>query len=85
MSKFQKIVERLINSSDTITYAELTFILSKLAYYEIKGAKTFGSRVAFYNDSKKLLIRLHQPHPGNELKEYQKKLIRTHLEQNKLI
>ncbi len=85
MSKFQKIVDRLISGSGTVTYAELVYILSKFGYKEIKTGKTSGSRVAFYNESKRLLIRLHKPHPGNELKEYQTKLIRTHLEQNKLL
>ncbi|NOT37714.1 MAG: type II toxin-antitoxin system HicA family toxin [Saprospiraceae bacterium] len=85
MSKFQKILDRIINGSGTITYTELIYVLSKLGYKEIKTGKTSGSRVAFYNDNKKLLIRLHKPHPGNELKDYQIKLICAHLEQNKLL
>ncbi len=85
MSKLDKILNRIINGSGTITYAELNFVLSKLGYKEVKTGKTSGSRVAFYNDSKKLLIRLHKPHPGNELKDYQIKLILSHLEQNKLL
>jgi len=85
VSKLEKILDRIISSSGTITYAELIFVLSKLGYKEIKTGKTSGSRVAFYNDSKKLLIRLHKPHPGNELKDYQIKLILSHLQQNKLI
>ncbi|NOT38228.1 MAG: type II toxin-antitoxin system HicA family toxin [Saprospiraceae bacterium] len=85
MSKLQKILDRIINGSGTITYAELIYVLSKLGYKEIKTGKTSGSRVAFYNDSKKLLIRLHKPHPRNELKDYQIKLIFSHLDQNKLL
>ncbi|MBK7231534.1 MAG: type II toxin-antitoxin system HicA family toxin [Saprospiraceae bacterium] len=61
------------------------YVLIKLGYREIKTGKTSGSRVAFYNESKKLLIRLHKPHPGNELKDYQIKLIHAHFEQNKLL
>jgi hypothetical protein len=37
------------------------------------------------NETKKILIRLDKPHPGNELKDYQIKLIRAHFEQNNLI
>lgn len=85
VSKLQKILDRIINSSGTITYIELSYVLSKFGYPEIKTGKTSGSRVAFYNKSKKLLIRLHKPNPGNELKDYQGRLIRSHLEQNKLL
>lgn len=85
MSKLQKILDWIINSSGTIIYSELSYVLSKFGYLEIKTGKTSGSRVAFYNKSKKLLIRLHKPHPSNELKDYQVKLIRSHFEQNKLL
>ncbi|MBK7811758.1 MAG: type II toxin-antitoxin system HicA family toxin [Saprospiraceae bacterium] len=85
MSKLQKILDRIIRNSGTVTYAELTYVLIKLGYREIKTEKTSGSRVAFYNESKKLLIRLHKPHPDNELKDYQIKLIHAHFEQNKLL
>lgn len=85
VSKLQKILDWIINSSGTIIYSELSYVLSKFGYLEIKTGNTSGSRVAFYNKSKKLLIRLHKPHPSNELKDYQVKLIRSHLEQNKLL
>lgn len=85
MSKLQKILDRIINNSSTVTYSELSYVLSRVGYQEVKIGKTSGSRVAFYNQSKKLLIRLHKPHPSNELKDYQIKLIKAHLEQNNLI
>jgi hypothetical protein len=85
VSKLKKILDRIISGSGTITYAELIYVLSKLGYKEVKTGKTSGSRVAFFNDKNKLLIRLHKPHPGNELKDYQIKLILSHLEQNKLL
>lgn len=37
--------------------------------------KTSGSRVAFINLKTKHIIRIHKPHPGNELKSYQIELI----------
>jgi len=85
LSKFNKIADRIRSHSGTITYNELTYFLGRLGYKEIKLGKTSGSRVAFYNESKEIFIRLHKPHPTNELKDYQIGLIRTHLEQNKLI
>ncbi len=85
MNKFERIIKRIISGSGTITYSELIFILKKLDYTEIKTGKTSGSRVAFYNENLNDIIRLHKPHPGNELKLYQIKLIHTHLEQKKLI
>lgn len=85
VSKLQKILDRIINNSGTVTYSELSYVLSRFGYQEVKTGKTSGSRVAFYNQSKKLLIRLHKPHPSNELKDYQIKLIKAHLEQNNLI
>ena len=85
VSKLQKILDRIINNSGAVTYSELSYVLSRVGYQEVKIGKTSGSRVAFYNQSKKLLIRLHKPHPSNELKDYQIKLIKAHLGQNNLI
>lgn len=85
MSKLQKILDRIINNSGRVTSTELSYVLSRFGYLEVKTGKSSGSRVAFYNKSKKVLIRLHKPHPGNELKDYQIKLIKAHFEQNNLI
>ena len=85
MDKFDRIVRKIITGSGTLTYNELAFILKRLNYRQIKSGKTSGSRVAFYNESLNDIIRLHKPHPGNELKHYQIKLIRSHLELKKLI
>ncbi len=85
VSKLQKNLDRIINNSGTVTYSELSYVLSRFGYQEVKTGKTSGSRVTFYNQSKKLLIRLHKPHPSNELKDYQIKLIKALLEQNNLI
>ncbi len=85
VSKLQKILDRIINNSGRVTSTELSYVLSRFGYLEVKTGKSSGSRVAFYNKSKKVLIRLHKPHPGNELKDYQIKLIKAHFEQNNLI
>jgi predicted RNA binding protein YcfA (HicA-like mRNA interferase family) len=85
MSKIQKILSRIVTGSGTVTYAELTYVLARLGFEEIRTGKTSGSRVAFWHRDKDIIIRLHKPHPGNELKDYQVKMIRSLLEQNKLI
>ena len=85
MGKFEKIIQRLKDGTGTITYQELKYILNQFGYSELNQGKTSGSRVAFWNEEKRDIIRLHKPHPGNELKEYQRKMIRSHLEEKKWI
>lgn len=85
MNKFERIVQRIISGSGSVTYDDLNYVLKKLDYKEIKTGKTSGSRVAFYNENLNDIIRLHKPHPGNELKHYQVKFISIHLEHKKLI
>ncbi|MEO6130502.1 MAG: type II toxin-antitoxin system HicA family toxin [Saprospiraceae bacterium] len=64
-------------------YHELKYLLAQFGYAELKAGNTSGSRVAFWNKEKQDIIRLHKPHPGNELKDYQRKLIKSHLQNNK--
>ena len=71
MSKEEKLVKRLLAKPNDFTYNELKSLLSHLGYLENQGGKTSGSRVAFINEKDKHIIRLHKPHPGNELKKYQ--------------
>ncbi|HLF64311.1 MAG TPA: type II toxin-antitoxin system HicA family toxin [Saprospiraceae bacterium] len=85
MSRFVRIVARIKSGGGTVTYSDLKHVLNKLGYVEQKTGKTSGSRVAFYQDELIHLIRLHKPHPGNELKQYQIKLIKEELEEKKLI
>ena len=85
MNKLERIVKRIITGSGTVPYDELKFLLNRLGYFEIKTGMTSGSRVAFYNEELNDIIRLHKPNPGNELKHYQIKLIKSHLEFKKLI
>lgn len=85
MSKYDKTLSRLIDSTIISTFQELEYILKKLGYKEKKLAKTSGSRVAYYNDKNNHIIRIHKPHPGNELKKYVKKYIVSELKKNNLI
>ena len=71
MSKLEKLLAKLSSRPKNFTYSELRSLLNKLGYEERKLGKTPGSRVAFIHPGKKHIIRLHKPHPGNELKRYQ--------------
>ena len=71
MSKGEKLIKRLLGKPNDFTYKELVSLLSHLGYVETQSGKTSGSRVAFINEKSKHIIRLHKPHPGNELKRYQ--------------
>lgn len=71
MSKDEKLIRRLLSKPKDFTYNELRKILTHLGYEETTSGKTSGSRVAFIDRSSNHIIRLHKPHPNNELKQYQ--------------
>jgi hypothetical protein len=71
MSKDEKLVKRLLSKPNDFTYNELRSLLSHFGYIETQSGKTSGSRVAFIYKKDKHIIRLHKPHPSNELKKYQ--------------
>jgi len=72
MGKIEKLIEKFLNPGSTITFQELEYFLSKNDYKEKKTGKTSGSRKAYINYKSKHIIRLHKPHPGNNLKKYVK-------------
>ena len=70
MSRIDKLIERFKNVPKDFTWSELIKILAHFGYHEIgKKGKTGGSRVKFGNNDKEI-ISLHQPHPGNIVKQY---------------
>ena len=71
MSKDDKLIKRLLSKPKDFTYNELRKLLTHLGYEESQSGKTSGSRVAFIHKDSKHIIRLHKPHPNNELKQYQ--------------
>ncbi len=75
MSKHDKLIKKLLGKSGNFTFNELRSLLSGFGYEELKLGKTSGSRVAFYNKDSDHIIRLHKPHPGNNLKKYQMEYI----------
>ena len=85
MSKLDKILNKLLDHRVSFTYQELEYLLGKLGYYEKKTGKTSGSRKAFINKKTNHIIRLHKPHPGNELKKYAKRYIVNELERMNLL
>ncbi|MBK8505965.1 MAG: type II toxin-antitoxin system HicA family toxin [Saprospiraceae bacterium] len=85
MSKLAKILERLLDPRTTLTFQELEYLLTKLGYMEKRTGKTSGSRRAYIDPKSKHIIRLHKPHPGNEIKKYIKNYIIEELKKEKLI
>lgn len=85
MTKFDKALNKLFNVQAVLSFQELNQILNGLGYKEMKTGKTSGSRVAFIHVETKHLIRIHKPHPGNELKAYAKRHIIKELQKEKLL
>ncbi len=71
MGKAEKILEKLLRKPKDFNYDELVTLLGHFGYSEVKKGKTSGSGRAFVHDGTKHIIRLHKPHPGNELRHYQ--------------
>ena len=72
MSKYEKFLSKLLNPSVILTFQELEYLLKKNGYFEKKTGKTSGSRKAYIHNKTKHIIRIHKPHPGNEIKRYVK-------------
>ncbi|MBV5330353.1 MAG: type II toxin-antitoxin system HicA family toxin [Chlorobium sp.] len=85
MSKDHKLIVRLLSRPKDFTYNELCRVLNSLGYEESQSGKTSGSRVAFIDKSTNHIIRLHKPHPSNELKQYQIELVIEELKSRGLI
>ncbi len=75
MSKREKLIAKLKSKPKDFTYQELKTLMNLLGFYEWNNGKTSGSRVSFINKKKKIIIKLHKPHPNNILKKYQIDLI----------
>jgi hypothetical protein len=85
MSKDQRLIVRLLSKPKDFTYNELCRVLNSLGYEESQSGKTSGSRAAFIDKSTDHIIRLHKPHPSNELKQYQIELVIEELKSRGLI
>jgi hypothetical protein len=71
MGRSDKLLVRIKRKPKDFTYDELRRLLKSLDCEEDLGGRTSGSRTAFIHQPTKAILRLHRPHPGNELKAYQ--------------
>jgi len=85
LSKLTKLIDKLLNPVSSFTFKELQYLLGKFDYTEMKTGKTSGSRVAYLKKETKHIIRIHKPHPGNELNKYVKKYIIAELKKEGLL
>ena len=85
MTKKDKLLERFLSIPKDFTFDELKTLLRSLGYEEDNKGKTSGSRVAFIDKSTKHIVRLHKPHPGNELKQYQIEQVVEELKSRRLL
>jgi len=83
LAKENKLLEKLKRVPKDFTFDEMTTLLKQLGFRLNNKGKTSGSRVIFIFED--MLIPLHKPHPGNELKEYQLKDILSKLKEGGLI
>jgi hypothetical protein len=85
MSKLQKTKDKLLNTAQVFTFKDLEYLLGKFNYVEKKTGKTSGSRIAFIQINSKHIIRLHKPHPDNDLKKYVRNYIIQELKNQDLL
>ncbi len=64
MNKQDKLIEKF-KAAKIFKWKDMVTLLTGLGFEEIQRE---GSRVMFVNDE--VIIKLHKPHPGNEMKEY---------------
>ncbi|MCL2109531.1 MAG: type II toxin-antitoxin system HicA family toxin [Oscillospiraceae bacterium] len=83
MSKKDKLIARLKTNPKDFTFDEAETLLGLCGYALSKSGKTSGSSVKFKKGNNPIM--LHKPHPGNELLEYQIKLIIKTLKKEGLI
>jgi len=82
MSKIEKLIARFKAKPKDFSYNELVTLLNSFGYRQAQGA---GSRVIFIHERTKHKMKLHKPHPGNILKNYQLDLIEQELKNAKLL
>lgn len=68
MSKKEKLILRLLTVPNDFTWDELSTLMQRLGFRIINKGATSGSRAAFVHDETKDIIRVHKPHPKNEIR-----------------
>jgi hypothetical protein len=82
MTRSEKLISRFLSRPKDFSYNELKRLLNGLGYTELQGS---GSRVVFSNGKLNHSIKLHKPHPGRILKQYQIDLVINELQSKELI
>jgi predicted RNA binding protein YcfA (HicA-like mRNA interferase family) len=83
MSRQDRLIEELKACKGAFPYKDLVRLLGQLGFEEKSTGG--GSRRRFAHVEKKLLIKLHEPHPGKEVKAYMVREVREYLVDQGLI
>jgi predicted RNA binding protein YcfA (HicA-like mRNA interferase family) len=83
MSRGDRLVEEFKACRGPFPYRDLVRLLSQLGFAEKEAGG--GSKRKFVHSVTKQIIRLHEPHPGNEIKQYMVRQIRDQLVEQELI
>ena len=78
VSQQTKLLEKLKSKPKDFRWDELEKLLRGFGY---KLEQNRGSRRKFVHEDSGVMISLHKPHPGNELKSYQIADVLAHLKQ----
>jgi predicted RNA binding protein YcfA (HicA-like mRNA interferase family) len=70
MDRTDKLVERLRRHPRDFTWEELTTLLRRLGFRQVRPGRTAGSRRRFIHPNG-CVISLYEPHPTRILKRYQ--------------
>lgn len=80
MSKSEKLIAKFKTTRGVFVWNDLVAMLGSIGFEMEQGS---GSRVRFVKGD--LIIKLHKPHPGNEVKAYAVKQIQQTLKAEGLI
>jgi predicted RNA binding protein YcfA (HicA-like mRNA interferase family) len=70
MDRTDRLLERLRRRPRDFTWEELTTLLRRLGFRQVRPGRTAGSRRRFIHPDG-CVISLHEPHPAGILKRYQ--------------
>jgi predicted RNA binding protein YcfA (HicA-like mRNA interferase family) len=76
MSKQDKLLDKLRQCGNTFEWNDIVVLLERIGYEKQEMA---GSRVRFMNKDNDHIIRLHKPHPENDIKGGALRDIKTQL------
>lgn len=83
MARADRLIEEFRKRRGPFPYKDLVRLLNGLGYDETSTAG--GSQRRFVHAESGHIIRLHEPHPGNEVKEYMVRQIRAVLTERGLL